>query len=98
MRDRIIRHINSAVAQRLNFELVVPWEGGSEALGSGAAPFFQPFDDQFKFMLSFGAVSIKSITLNMFFNKVFPIFFAVLKEPLVAAGHNTFIPSSRYNF
>ena len=81
----------TADGKRFNDELLVPRYSRTETGGSRAAPLFQPFEDQLELGLRLGVVGVELVGHDVILDLVFPSFFTVVEEPLVAESDDTLL-------
>jgi len=91
----VVSHVNGRVRERLDNELLIPRDSGTQTESSRATPLLEPVQDKLEFVLGLGIVSFKFIRLDVGHDLVLPLFFAILHKPLVDQRDNTVILSPR---
>ena len=97
MGNGVVGHVDGRVGQRLNDELLIPRDAGSETSSPGAAPLFEPFEDELELFLGLRVVSLEAIRLDVLFDLVLPGLLTVAEEPLVTKGNDAAFASTRGN-
>mmetsp|Transcript_13690 Transcript_13690/g.36919 ORF Transcript_13690/g.36919 Transcript_13690/m.36919 type:complete len:354 (+) Transcript_13690:1044-2105(+) len=92
VRHRVVRHVDRAVRQRLDDELLVPRHLRAEAERSAASPLLQPADGVAEGVLDALVVRAEGRGQEMVFDLLAPRLLAVLQVPLVDPRDDALVP------
>lgn len=94
MGDGIVAHVDRGIAERLDQELRIPGQLGSQPKGSGAGPLVQPIQNTLQPILSFLSVRVESILVSitdMFESLLLPRLLPIVDVPLTTLAHSIYL-------
>ena len=89
MGNSVIRHVDSGIRKRFNEEFRIARKSSTQTKVSRNTPFFQPSNRFFERLEDSVVVGVEFRRFNVIQNSVLPVFFSVLKVPLINIRNNT---------
>lgn len=97
VRNRIVRHIDRRITQRLDHEFGIERQRCTQAERTRACPLLEPVHNVDELLLRDIIVRFQTLS-DMLLNVLAPVLLAVLFEPLVRLGNNALVPRTGNDF
>lgn len=96
MNDSVVSHIDGGIGKRFDKVILIEGKRTTETEGTRTTPLLQPFNGGSETLVNDVIVAIEDI-VDVFSDRLLPVFIIVSKIPLIHQGNNTFVTRSGDN-
>mmetsp|Transcript_66053 Transcript_66053/g.157952 ORF Transcript_66053/g.157952 Transcript_66053/m.157952 type:complete len:222 (-) Transcript_66053:1837-2502(-) len=97
MGNSVVGHVDGAVRQRFDQELLVPWNAGAKTEGTTASPLSKPGDGIQERFLDAIIVLPEVLACDVLLDLAAPLLLSVLEVPLVDRSNHTLVTTSGHD-